>query len=83
MLSTKNLRLKAGKLELKFIRPFKILEYISTSVYKLDLLSIYKQLHLMFYVSLLKEYITKKGQEPYLYASRELLELADNNKEQE
>ena len=37
----------------------------------------------MFYVSLLKEYITKKSQKPYLYASRELLELVDNNKEQE
>ena len=61
MLLTKNLRLKAGKLKLKFIKPFKILEYINTSVYKLDLPSIYKQLYLMFYVSLLKEYLTKKS----------------------
>ena len=35
MLSTKNIKLKAGKLALKFISPFKILEYIGDLVYKL------------------------------------------------
>ena len=37
----------------------------------------------MFYVSLLKEYVAKKGQEPYFYTSGELPELSDNDDEQE
>ena len=41
MLLTKNIRLKAGKLSLKFIGPFKILKCISKSVYKLELLSLW------------------------------------------
>ena len=43
----------------------------------------YEQLHPMFHVSLLEEYVTKKGQEPHLYASGELPELADDDEEQE
>ena len=65
MLLTKNIRLKAGKLSLKFIGPFKILKYISKSVYKLELLSLYKKLYLTFYVLLLEEYIPRKGIELY------------------
>ena len=61
ILSTKNLRIKVRKLTLKFIGPFKILEYIGDSAYKLELLSIYIRLYPTFYVSLLKEYIAKKG----------------------
>jgi hypothetical protein len=61
MLLTKNLKLKPGKLIPKFIGPFKILKYISKSIYKLDLLSLYNRLYLTFYISLLKEYIVKKG----------------------
>jgi hypothetical protein len=45
----------------KFIGLFKILKYISKSAYKLDLLSLYNRLYLTFYISLLKEYIVKKG----------------------
>jgi hypothetical protein len=81
MLLTKNIKLKVGKLELKFIGLFKVLKYIRQAVYKLELLSIYNRLYPTFHVSLLKEYIVKKGQEPYLYLTRELPELADNNKE--
>jgi hypothetical protein len=81
MLLTRNIKLKAGKLEPKFIGPFRILKYISNLAYKLELLSIYNCLHLTFHVFLLKEYIVKKDQEPYLYFSGELPELADNNKE--
>jgi len=65
MLLTKNIKLKAGKLSLKFIGPFKILKYISNSVYKLKLLSLYKKLYLIFYVLLLEEYIPKRGIELY------------------
>jgi hypothetical protein len=81
MLLIRNIKLKARKLKLKFIGLFRILKYISNLVYKLELLSIYNYLYLTFYISFLKEYIVKKGQEPYLYSSRELPELADNNKE--
>ena len=65
MLLTKNIRLKAGKLSLKFIGPFKILKYTSKSVYKLELLNLYKKLYLIFYVLLLEEYIPRKGIELY------------------
>jgi hypothetical protein len=65
MLLTKNIKLKAGKLSLKFIGPFKILKYISKSTYKLALPSLYKKLYLTFYVLLLEEYIPRKGIEPY------------------
>jgi hypothetical protein len=64
MLLTKNIKLKVGKLSLKFISPFKILKYISKSMYKLALLSLYKRLYLTFYVLLLEEYVPRKGIEP-------------------
>jgi hypothetical protein len=83
LLSTRNLKFKAGKLAPKFIGPFKILECIGESAYKLELLSLYDRLHPTFHVSLLEEYVSKRGQEPYLYASGELPELADDDEEQE
>jgi hypothetical protein len=83
MLSTKNIKLKARKLAPKYIRPFKILQYIGELAYKLKLLILYNRLYLTFHISLLKEYVAKKGQEPYLYPSGELPELLDDNKEQE
>jgi len=61
MLLTKNIKLKVRKLSLKFIGPFKILEYISKSMYKLELLSLYKKLYLIFHISLLEKYIPRKG----------------------
>ena len=61
MLSTKNIKLKAKKLALKYIKPFKILQYIKELVYKLKLLILYNYLYLIFYISLFKEYIAKKG----------------------
>jgi hypothetical protein len=76
----RNIKLKARKLKLKFIGLFRILKYISNLVYKLELLSIYNYLYLTFYISLFKEYIVKKSQELYLYLSRELLKLVNNNK---
>ena len=81
LLSTKNIKLKVGKLAPKFIGPFKILEYVGQSAYKLELLTLYERLHPTFHVSLLEEYVAKKGQEPYLYISRELSELSNNNDE--
>ena len=65
MLLTKNIKLKAEKLSLKFIGPFKNLKYISKSVYKLKLLSLYKKLYLTFIVLLLEEYIPRKSIELY------------------
>jgi hypothetical protein len=61
LLSTRNLKFKARKLILKFIGPFKILEYIGESAYKLELLSLYNRLYPTFYISLLKEYVSKRG----------------------
>ena len=75
--------MKPGKLAPKFIGPFKILEYISESVYKLEFPNLYNRLYLTFHISLLEEYIVKKGQDPDLYLAGEFPELADNNEEQE
>ena len=61
MLLIKNIRLKAEKLALKYIRPFKILKCIKKLIYKLDLLILYNYLYLTFYISFLKEYIAKEG----------------------
>jgi len=61
MLSTKNIKLKAKKLALKYIKPFKILQYIKELVYKLKLLILYNYLYLIFYISFFKKYIAKKG----------------------
>ena len=83
MLSTKNIKLKAKKLAPKYIRPFKILQCIGHLIYKLKLPTLYNRLYLTFYISLLKEYIAKKGQEPHLYPSGDLPELSNDNEEQE
>ena len=83
MLSIKNLRIKVRKLTPKFISPFKILEYVGNSAYKLELPSIYIRLYPTFYISFFKEYIVRKGQEPDQYLTSEFLELEDNNDEQE
>jgi hypothetical protein len=64
LLLIKNLRLKAGKLSLKFISLFKITECIGDIVYRLDLLSQYEKLYLIFNVLLLEVYYLKKGYEP-------------------
>ena len=83
MLLTKNIKLKVGKLSLKFIGSFKILKYISKSVYKLELLNLYKKLYLTFYVLLLEEYIPRKSIELYQYQAGTLLELSKEDKDQE
>jgi hypothetical protein len=83
MLSTKNIKLKARKLAPKYVKPFKILQCVKELAYKLKLLILYNRLYLIFYISLLEEYVAKKGQKPYLYPSGELPELLDDNKEQE
>ena len=57
----KNLKFKIGKLVLKFINLFKILKYIKELAYKLNLFNIYNYLYPTFYISFLKEYITKRG----------------------
>jgi hypothetical protein len=83
MLSTKNIKLKTGKLSPKFIGPFQILECVGESAYKLKLPSLYDKLHPTFHVSLLEEYVPRKGQEPHLYTSGELPELSDEDDDQE
>ena len=66
MLSTKNLRLKAvlGKLVLKFIRPFRVLNRVGSLTYHLYLPDKYDRLYNIFPISLLKLYIYRVGQEP-------------------
>ena len=83
MLSTKNIKLKAGKLAPKFIGLFKILKCIGELAYKLELPSLYDRLYPTFYVSLLEEYMAKEGREPLLYFAGKLLELLDDDEEQE
>ena len=81
ILLIKNLKLKSGKFISKFINLFKILEYISKSIYKLELPNLYNRLYLTFYISLLKEYIIKKERDPDLYSTGEFPEFVNNNKE--
>ena len=81
LLLTKNLRLKAEKLSPKFIGLFKIIKYISDSVYRLNLLSQYEKLYPMFNVSLLEVYYPRKGHKPWKYLTREFLDLAKEDKE--
>jgi len=61
ILLMKNIKLKAGKLEPKFIGLFKVLKCIGQAAYKLELPSMYNRLHPTFHVSLLEEYMVKKG----------------------
>ena len=81
MLSIKNIKLKARKLTLKFISPFKILECIKEVAYKLDLLNLYEKLYSIFHVSFLKKYALRRRQVPDLYPLKDLLELVDDNEE--
>jgi hypothetical protein len=81
LLSTKNLRLRAGKLSLKFISLFKIIEYIGNSVYRLNLLSQYKKLYSVFNVSLLEVCHLRKGYKPWKYLTREFLDLVEEDEE--
>jgi hypothetical protein len=53
------MRLK--KLIFKFINLFKILEYINKFIYKLNFLSLYNKLYLIFYIFFFKKYIIKKN----------------------
>jgi hypothetical protein len=78
MLSTKNIRMKAGKLGPKFIGPFKIIKCVGDSAYQLELPTLYDKLHPTFHVSLLEEYVAKEGQEPDNYPSGELPELSED-----
>jgi len=63
MLLIKNLRLKAvlGKLVLKFVKPFRVLNRVGSLVYRLYLPDKYDRLYNMFPVSLLKLYIYRVG----------------------
>jgi hypothetical protein len=82
-LSIKNIHFKIGKLALKFIGLFKIIEYIRKAVYRLKLLSINDRLHNVFNVNLLKEYHIQKDKGPKSYDKEELPKLAKDNKDQE
>jgi len=63
MLSTKNLKLKAisGKLVLKFVGLFRILDRVDSLTYRLYLPDKYDRLYNMFPVSLLEPYIYRAG----------------------
>ncbi len=52
------------KLDYKFHGPFRILKCIGTQPYQLDLPDSLKNIHDVFYVSLLEPYQTVKGREP-------------------
>ena len=82
-MSTKNIRLKPGKLAPKFIGPFQIEECIGEAAYRLKLPSLYSQLHPVFHVSLLEEYIAGAGKQPEDFLIGVNPELADDDNEQE
>jgi hypothetical protein len=77
----KNIYFKIDKLALKFIGLFKIIKYIKKAVYKLELLSIYNQLHNVFNVNLLKEYYIQKSKGAKLYNKKKLPKLVKDNKD--
>ncbi len=52
------------KLNYKFHGPFRILKYIGTQAYQLDLPYALKNIHDVFHVSLLEPYRTVKGRVP-------------------
>jgi hypothetical protein len=81
LLFTKNIYFKINKLAPKFIGPFKIIEYIRETTYKLKLLSIYNRLYNVFNINLLKEYYIQKDKRPKLYNKKELPKLAKDNKD--
>jgi transposase InsO family protein len=54
LLSSKNLRLRAGKLAPKMIGPFKVTDIVGTQAYKLALPPLYSRIHPVFHVSLLE-----------------------------
>jgi hypothetical protein len=78
LLFTKNLRLKTGKLSPKFIGLFKIIKYISNSIYCLDLPSQYEKLYPIFNVFLLEVYYPRKGHEPWNYPTGEFPDLEED-----
>lgn len=82
MLSTKNLRLKDGKLGPKYIGPFKVISCRGEVAYQLDLPPIYSRLHDTFHVSLLEEYHFKNGQSPDAIKGA-YPDLADDDEDQE
>ena len=64
-LSTRNLRLKVNnKLKPKFLGPFKIIEKIGVSAYRLALPTKYQRLHNVFPITLLEPWKTRAGNRP-------------------
>jgi len=74
LLSSKNIRFRAGKLTPPFISPFKIIDLIGNQAYKLDLPPLYSRLHPVFHVSLLEKYQGRPGEEPGQWTLPELEE---------
>jgi hypothetical protein len=64
-LSAKNIRVRKfyKKLTNCYLNSFKISEKINNNVYKLELQNQYKRLNDFFYISLLKFYVRKAGEE--------------------
>jgi hypothetical protein len=83
LLSTKNIKFKAGKLAPKYIGPFKVIKRVGSSAYQLDLPSLYSRLHPTFHVSLLEDYVSRSGKDPEGYPDGKLPELAENQDDME
>lgn len=67
-LSTRNLKLKSSpKMTPKFIGPFRVLDVIGTSAYRIALPNKYSRLHNVFPVSLLEPWTLRKGSTPAEY----------------
>jgi len=72
LLSSKNIRFRAGKLAPKYIGPFKIIKVVGSHAYELKLPPLYERIHPVFHVSLLESYRSRDGEEPGTWNTPEL-----------
>jgi len=63
-LSTRNLRLKNKKLQLRWVGPFQVIKRIGSQAYRLALPEAYQALHDVFPIQLLEKYKPREGDEP-------------------
>ena len=64
LLSSKTLHLAGTKkLRARFMGPFRVMEHIGKTAYRLDLRGRFKDVHNVFYVSQLRKHITESSSE--------------------
>ena len=78
LLSTRNIKMKGipGKLQRRFVRPFRVTETIGQQAYRLSLPDTWK-IHPVFHVSLLKDWNTVDLQEDQPISQEDVPEVED------